>query len=46
MTVGSVDVILESMIDDVGIAVIGLGLFCLIFWLFVIEPRSGVHPDH
>jgi hypothetical protein len=33
------------MIDDIGIAVIGLGLVSLLIWLFVIEPRSGVHPD-
>jgi hypothetical protein len=32
------------MIEDVAIAVIGLGLLSLVFWLFVIEPRTSVHP--
>lgn len=31
------------MIDDVGIAVVGFGAFCVLYWLLVIEPRSGAH---
>jgi hypothetical protein len=33
------------MIDDIGIAVVGLGVLCVIYSPFVVEPRSGVHPD-
>ena len=36
----------NRMIDDVAIAVAVLGLLGVFFWLFAIEPRTSVHPDH
>jgi hypothetical protein len=34
------------MIDDIGLAVAGLAVVSLLYWLFVVEPRTSVHPDH
>jgi hypothetical protein len=34
------------MLDDIGIAIAGLAAFSLLYWLFVVEPRSSVHSDH
>jgi hypothetical protein len=45
MTRRAVAVILDRMLDDVGIALVGLGVLSLIYWLFVVEPRGSIHPD-
>lgn len=34
------------MIDDIIIAIVGMGLLAAFVWLFVIEPRTSVHSDH
>jgi hypothetical protein len=34
------------MIDDIGIALVGVAVLAAYVWLFVIEPQSSVHPDH
>ena len=36
----------DCMIDDIGLAVAGLAVVSLLYWLFVVEPRTSVHPDH
>lgn len=36
----------NRMIDDIGIAIAGLAALCVLYWLFVVEPRTSVHSDH